>query len=365
MKVVLALLVLSSTAATACDKKGPAPAPASTADVAAPAPAPADVAAPAAADVAAAAPDVAAPHEDEAAKTAQCARILAKSWRALAPGLAKAGITATPELEKEYLETGYETRRFLEGCPTVSKAYRDCMEAAALPIENADPCHQSVGADEPQLGRPPMPAPSLPGKAPRSAVASLFDRPPLSADAAQAITARLVGTWTRQERPGSTTTWTISAGGDVVEAVTRDGQAQPTRTFVIRPTTDTTVSIVYPSNEQTRGFRMLSDSSFVCEGNLMWTPSYMGDGKTFVVRKDFDAIFYDNGTCQALTNYGNLLPATCTFSDVEGKRYFEVAYQVPGVVRWGTTEPQPTQGSFLVSGEYLVPTALLESPFVK
>ena len=297
-------------------------------------------------------------------KVAQCARALEKSWKAMAPGYAKAGVAVTPELEKEYRETGYESRSFLETCPTISKPYRDCMEAAAHPIENADPCHESVGEGEPQLGRPHAPAPDVDGRPPTSLVGSLFVRPALDAAAKKAIVSKLAGKWV-SKNVFATTTWTIAGGGKVTEVETRDGKAGEPKTFGIEPLTDTTVNIVYTSNGQTRGFHRLSDTEFVCQGNLMWTPSFIGDGTRFTALHDFDAIFYDNGACEVVTGYGSLLPATCVFAERDGKRYFDVSYQVPGKVKWRTTDPDPTVGTFLVSGEYLLPAKLLDSLFVK
>ncbi|TNF37970.1 MAG: hypothetical protein EP329_01675 [Deltaproteobacteria bacterium] len=353
----------------ACGKQTSDPAAASTA-------APATVEAPTAdaavvaepADTAQAAAEPAdtapAPPETEEDKVAQCGRILQKSWQAMAPAYAKVGVEVTADLEKQYLETGYETRKFLEKCPTVSKAYRDCMEAAAHPIENADPCRQRVAESEPQLGRPFIPGPAIDGRTPPSALTHLFARPPLDAAASAAFTAKLPGTWVN-EGPFGTTTWTIAAGGHVTEVVTRDGKAGEPKTFDIVPATDTTLTIRYASNDQTRAFHWLSDTALLCEGNLMWTPSYIGDGTRFTALMDFDAVFVDGAACEVVTRYGSLLPATCGFADRDGARYFDVSYQVPGKVRWRTTEPEPTKGSFLVSGEYLVPQKLLDKRFVK
>jgi predicted small lipoprotein YifL len=308
-------------------------------------------------DAAPAAPETA---ED---KAAQCARIIDKSWKAMAPGYAKAGVTVTPELEKKYRE-GYDTRSFLEKCPTVSRSYRECIEAAANPIENADPCNASAGEGEPQLSRPMSPAPDAPGQPPRSLVSSLFVRPELGAAAKKNIVSKLTGSWSYTSHFG-TTSWKIAAGGKVTEVETRDGKAGEPKTFRIEPATDTTVTIVYPNNGQTRGFHRLSDTEFLCQGNMMWMPSFVGDGTTFTALKDFDAVFYDNGACEVLTGYGSLLPGTCAFAEREGKRYFDVSYQVPGKVKWRTTDPEPTKGTFLVSGEYLVPEKLLDSLYTK
>ena len=362
-------LIVSGIGLIGCGKKTTESAPATTA-------APATVETPAAdaaataepADTAQAAAEpadtTAAAPETEEDKVAQCTRILQKSWKAMAPAYAKVGVEATADLEKQYFEAGYETRKFLETCPTVSKGYRDCMEAAVHPVENADPCRQSAGKGEPQLGRPPIPGPQIDGRTPPSALTHLLTRPPLDAAAGAAFAAKLPGTWVNEGRFG-TTTWTIAAGGHVTEVVTRDGKAGEPKTFDIVPATDTTLTIRYPHNDQTRGFHWLSDTELLCEGNLMWTPSYMGDGTRFTALMDFDAVFVDGAACEVVTQYGSLLPATCAFADRDGKRYFDVSYQVPGKVRWGTTEPEPTKGSFLVSGEYLVPMKLLDQRFVK
>lgn len=303
----------------------------------------------------------AAPQTDEE-KAAQCAAILDKSWKQAAPGYAKAGVEVTPELEKQYRES-YDTRKFLEKCPTVTRAYRDCMEAAANPIENADPCNAKLEG-QPQLGRPMMPAPRVEGESSTTLVSSLFKRPAIDAGAKRSIVSRLTGTWV-SKTPFGVETWTIAAGGKVTEVRERNGNAEEPKKFRIEPATDTTVNIVYDSNDQTRGFHMLSDKEFLCQGNLMWMPSYIGDGTKFTALKDFDAVFYDNGACEVLTAYGSLLPATCAFAEREGKRYFDVTYQVPGKVKWRTTDPEPTKGAFLVSGEYLIPEKLLDSLYVK
>jgi len=359
-------LIILGIGLVGCGKKEPAPAPATTEAPAATAAATTAPAEPADTAEAAAEPDTvqAAVEETEEDKVAQCQRILEKGWKALAPAYAKIGVEVTDELKTEYTESGYQTRQFLEKCPTVSKAYRDCMEAADNPIENADPCRQSVSKGEPQLGRPPIPGPKVDGRTPGSALSHLFKRPQLGADAKSAFLAKLPGTWVN-EGPFGKTTWTITPGGHVTEVVSRDGKDREPKTFDIVPETDTTLTIRYEHNDQTRAFHWVSDTELLVEGNLMWTPSFMGDGTRFVALLDFDAVFVDGDSCEVVTHYGSLLPATCAFAERDGKRYFDVSYQVPGKVRWGTTEPEPTTHSLLVSGEILVPQKLLDKGFTK
>jgi hypothetical protein len=319
-----------------------------------------DKVAPAEAPVAAAhdAAPVVPPVVDEApeapgAAAEQCTRILAKAWKAIQPGLAKLGVTDVATLEKELTETGYASRSFLEKCPAAPRAYRACIEAGENPLHFIGPCRDGLPEPKPDE----LPIPQIGAKPPLLAPVALP-----SGEAAR-IKASLVGTW-ESAGPFGVETWTIDKAGKVSVERVRDGKVQDRSSldaFSLSFENVGQATVHYAGNDQTRSFFLAEDGkTLYTSGNLMWSVYPLGDGKTFVAKSGFDWVLVDGGVCEVVTFYGSVVPATCAFAERDGAKLFDVTYQIPGKVRWGTTDPEPTAYSFVVVGSNLLASELVK-----
>ena len=285
---------------------------------------------------------------------AQCKRILGKAWTAIGPGLAKLQIAADASLEKELTETSYDSRSFLEACPAAPRAYRTCIEAAENPLHFIGPCRDRMAEPKPTE----LAIPKVPGTSP------LLPPVALASGEASKLKAKLVGTW-QNTGPFGVETWTIDKSGKVVVTKMRDGKAETPS----HPTFDLTfehqgqLTVHFPgSNTQGRSLFVAEDGkTLYTSGNLMWSVYPMGDGKTFVVKSGFDWVFASGGACEVVTFYGSVVPATCAFADRDGGKFFDVSYQIPGKVRWGTTEPEPTTYALPVFDTSLVAPELIKN----
>jgi hypothetical protein len=309
------------------------------------------------AEVAPAAPDAAvqaevAPEEPGAA-TAQCKRILEKSWQAIQPAFTKLKVEVTDDLRERFLTSSYETERFNEACPNTPKVYRDCIEANDNPLHFIANCQERMAEPRPDVLPIPIPALESP----------LFASAELSAEAGTQLLARIVGTWELTDG-GGTETWVIAADGKVEVTRVRDGKQQERRSmdsFKISFAKSGEVVADYGANVQTLTFLLAEDGkTLYMSGNTQLGVYPFRDGKTFVVRDQFARILVNDGACEVVSAFGSVVPATCGFSDRDGARFFDISYQVPGAFRFGTTEPELTQTSFPVVGSNLVAPNLLK-----
>ncbi len=348
------VLVVGLLSSIGCGKVGePVP------EVAAPE-APAEVAAePKVEDVAPASPEVKAEEvapvaEEPGAAAAQCKRILEKSWKAVQPALAKLQVTVAAEAEAEFVTTGYDAKGFNEKCPAAPKGYRDCIEAADNPLHFIRSCHRQLA--EPKPDELPIPKPPM--------KSALLDAVALPADAGAKILASIVGTWESADNWG-TETWVIAKDGKVEVSRVRDGKPQEKSTldsFSVSFAKVGEMVVHFGSNDQRRSFFLAEDGkTLYTSGNLMWSVYPLRDGKTFVAMSGFDWVLAKDGACEVVTYLGSVVPATCTFAERDGGKFFDLTYQVPGTMRWGTTEPEPTQVAFPVFGTNLLAPELVKN----
>jgi len=363
MRNLTTIIVLGlGTGAAACGKKPPVePTPATSkpepvaADAAA---APADTA-PAAVDTApAAAAEVVA--EAPGAAAEQCGRIIAKSWKAIQPGLTKLLGADPATLEEKFTKSDSYTTDFLEKCPAAPRSYRDCIEAGDNPLEYIYPC--DANAPDPRPGA--LPTPRLPGQ-------PVHLKPvALPAGAGADIGKRLVGTWESIDSIGSET-WTIDAAGKVAVVRTRNGKPEEKRStddFSLTFENVGMATVAYEgSNKQTRSFYLTEDGkTFYSSGNLMWSVYPAADRANFVAKSGFDWVFKNGDACEVVTYLGSLVPAKCAFNDRDGGTFFDVEYQIPGKVRWHTTDPDPTKLAMPLFGtNLLAPELVKQEAFTK
>lgn len=325
---------------------------------------PAPDAAPPAPD--AAAPDAAAPDATAGDATAapskdaiaQCEGILKKAWTAIQPALKKLEVPDPASLEQELTQTSWDSKAFLEKCPLAPKSYRDCIAKADNPLELIRTCQWWQPEPKPEE----LPIPRPPGKSP------LLPSAPITKAAGDKLLAQVVGTW--EGVPGyATETWTIAKDGKVEITRMRDGKPEDKTaldSFSIGFVNADQMVVHYGGNDQTRSFFLAPDGkTFYSSGNLMWSVYPTGDGKTFVARQGFDWLFVTDGKCEVVTAQGSVVPATCAFADRDGGRFFDLDYQVPGQVKWGTTEPEPTHVAYTVFGDRLLAPDLVRQQAFK
>ena len=315
------------------------------AEDAAPAPAEVKAAEEVAAEVAAEAPGAAA---------AQCTRILEKSWKAIQPALTKLQVLVAADAEAEFMTSGYDAKAFNEKCPSAPKGYRDCIEAGDNPLHFIRACHRQLAEPKPDE----LPIPKAPIKS------ALLDAATLPAEAGAKILASIVGTWESTDNWG-TETWVIAKDGKVEITRTRDGKPQEKSSldsFSVSFAKVGEMVVHYSGNDQRRSFFLAEDGkTLYTSGNLMWAVYPLRDSKTFVAMNDFDWVIATDGACEVVTYLGSVLPATCAFAERDGAKFFDLTYQVPGAMRWGTTEPEPTQTSFPVFGTNLLAPNLVKN----
>jgi len=285
--------------------------------------------------------------EEPGAAAGQCTRILEKSWQAIQPAFVKLQVQVTDDAKADLLTSGYDTRRFNEKCPSAPKVYRDCIEAGDNPLHFIRACHGQLA--EPRPEELAIPTPPL--------ESALLDAPALPAETGAKMLASIVGTWELANHWG-TETWVIAADGKVEVTRVRDGKQQDKSSldsFSVSFAKVGEMVVHYGSNDQRRSFFLAEDGkTLYTSGNLMWAVYPLRDGKTFVAKDGFDWVLATDGACEVVTYLGSVVPATCAFAERDGVKLFDLSYQVPGAMRWGTTELEPTQSSFPVFGSNLL-----------
>ena len=290
---------------------------------------------------------------------AQCKSLLKTYWTAIQPALAKLQIPDPASLEKEYTETGYDTRGFLKVCKLVGRADRQCLVDAKNPVAGPLTCN----IDRKKTGGKNLVAPRVPGTSP------LFEPAELAKGAGDAILARLAGTW-RKKSPFGEETWTIDAKGKTVrQAKKRNGEIKKKSSL-----DDYTLSFThvlrgarkYKSNGQTISFFMPDDTTFFAQGNMNMAAYDMKDGKTFLAKDSSNWVIVAGGKCEVVTFRGHVVAAKCGVADRAGQKYFDLEYQVPGVGHWKTRKPELTKASYaIVANHALAKQLFTKNRFVK
>jgi hypothetical protein len=299
------------------------------------------------------------PPDARKATIAQCRTLLARSWTAVSPSLARLGVTTQlDELEKTY-KTSIEARSYMEDCLALDVEARRCLIAAPNPVEAGPRCaptmdhFKSTAAETPPLF-------SFFGPRP------LEDRlhPPI--DGAP-IVARLTGTWVaKDDRYDRRETWVVSPSGATVATVhdTWGGKAEvETDEFKIEITRAGELRKKDPDDQ---GWQITY--YFMPEGDLIYIdPGLVAvpltDESRFVVPLGSDGwLVREAAGCTAILESGLQVPATCTFSDESGTRVLRVTWNEPC---GGAPDGCGKQERYHVIAGHLVDEGSLDERFVR
>ena len=270
---------------------------------------------------------------------AQCKTILATSWTAIGPALAKLEVDKTAELEKAYKAT----QPFIDRCVKLAKDARDCLQGSTNPVAGIRTCK----VNERAKGNDRLYAPSL-----RAFIRLLAPTPISKSDSARLLMS-LAGSWKNTWADEKTErVWTFTEGSDLETTTTVEGGEPKKAAYTIE--LDMERRLKARSAGSVRRFLLVKADrrTLFASPSLLYDVFPMPDAKAFAVRNGGDYILFENGSCEVVTSEGLVAEATCKHGRERHTKVFTASYELPGGAKH--------EVEYILVGSYLVPNELYD-----
>ncbi len=246
---------------------------------------------------------------------AECQTLLDNSWKAVQPALALTKIDPST-VEKNYVKNKY----FINNCVALKPDARACLTKSESPLTALADCNTNETVEK--------------GKSIHlSTIFSMPIKGEVIPEEEQAKRlAAVVGTWKNEFKSyGQVKTWKIGKAGEVTETSKRNGKDEEPREYTIQFEYPAHVKLSSgPSSAQYYGYLQVDAKTMFVNSNLSYGAYPAEDDHDFILLNRSERIVFKDDKCNAVTDEGVILDATCTWGKAGKVRTFNVEYQLPG-----------------------------------
>jgi hypothetical protein len=279
---------------------------------------------------------------------AKCKIIFASLWKDVQPAIKKLNIVKIDETKKNYFN---KEKKFVTSCAKLPKEKIDCLEKSKQPISSLAICDTNKGLKSDKK----LFLPSI------DAYTPLFKRKPLEKGMDKKLAKQIKGTWVNEWKLiKSKTTWKIDGKGNIDSTeITKKKTTKSKKIIAFKNKGFADLKTADGSSSQGYVFHIYKNRMWVA-GNLIYGAYPIESKTSFVIKGNWDYIFYNKGKCDVINSKGVITKGECKFyKDKKTKKpMFQVKYNFPGE-KWNNGKPAISKRVYHHIGKALLHESLV------